>query len=156
MKVSNTPKILVFIIILFLLVAASCAPGNERFIDKPAGFWMGLWHGLICVITFIISLFSKTVRIYETTNTGGWYDFGFLFGACIALGSGGASSCKRKKPKRANEKEWDEIAEKVETKVKKGIQNWADESDKKEDEWKEIAKKVEEKIKRELQNWADK
>lgn len=55
----------------------------------PAGFWAGVWHGLICPITFIVSLFKPGVRIYETNNRGRWYDFGFLLGASSALGSGG-------------------------------------------------------------------
>ena len=41
-------------------------------------------------------------------------------------------------------------------KSRKGIQNWLDESAGKDKEWSEIAKKIEEKIKHELQNWADK
>lgn len=52
----------------------------------PAGFLAGLWHGLILPITFIISLFSMDVRIYETSNSGRWYDFGFLIGASSSLG----------------------------------------------------------------------
>jgi hypothetical protein len=156
MKTSVVSRILLITMLIILLLSAGCAPGNDRFVEKPAGFWSGLWHGLICVITFIISLFSKTVRMYETANTGGWYNFGFLLGAAITLSSGGASGCKKMRTKSANKKEWEEISEKVEAKVKKGIQNWADESDKKEDEWKEIGRKVEEKIKRELKNWADK
>jgi hypothetical protein len=64
---------------------------------KPAGFWAGLWHGLICPITFLVSLFKPGVRIYETNNRGRWYDFGFLIGASSALGSsGGAASEVRK------------------------------------------------------------
>jgi len=58
----------------------------------PAGFWAGLWHGLICPITFIVSLFNPGVRIYETHNRGRWYDFGFLLGASAALGSGGSQA----------------------------------------------------------------
>jgi hypothetical protein len=46
----------------------------------PAGFWVGLWHGMIAPITFFVSLFSDNVRIYETNNNGGWYDFGFMLG----------------------------------------------------------------------------
>ena len=57
---------------------------------RPAGFWAGLWHGLICPLTFIISLFTPRVRIYETNNRGRLYDFGFLIGASGALG--GSSS----------------------------------------------------------------
>ncbi|NOX20557.1 MAG: hypothetical protein GXO99_04765 [Nitrospirae bacterium] len=57
----------------------------------PAGFWAGIWHGLIAPITFIISLFNPNIRIYETNNKGRWYDFGFLIGASGSLGGGGAS-----------------------------------------------------------------
>jgi hypothetical protein len=46
----------------------------------PAGFWAGLWHGIIAPITFIVSLFSDNVRIYEKNNNGRWYDFGFMLG----------------------------------------------------------------------------
>ena len=56
----------------------------------PAGFWAGLWHGLIMPITFIVSLFNPNVRIYETNNNGKWYDFGFFIG--VAASFGGSSS----------------------------------------------------------------
>jgi hypothetical protein len=55
---------------------------------EPAGFWAGLWHGLILPITFFISLFNPGVGIYETNNNGGWYNFGFLLGASSSLGGG--------------------------------------------------------------------
>ena len=54
----------------------------------PAGFLAGLWHGLISPITFIVSLFNPNIRIYETRNSGRWYDFGFLIGASIIFGGG--------------------------------------------------------------------
>ena len=57
-----------------------------------AGFWLGLWHGIIVPITFIISLFSDTVGIYEVHNNGGWYDFGFVIGASVFLGGSGAGA----------------------------------------------------------------
>lgn len=47
---------------------------------KPAGFWVGLWHGIIAPVTFIISLFTKNVGFYEMHNNGKWYEFGFLLG----------------------------------------------------------------------------
>src|ERR1035438_9591703 len=40
---------------------------------KPAGFWGGLWHGIIAPITFLVSLFVSGVSIYETNNNGRWY-----------------------------------------------------------------------------------
>jgi hypothetical protein len=57
---------------------------------KPAGFWAGLWHGLIAPITFIVSLFDAGVRIYETNNNGRWYEFGFIIG--VFGTSGGSTS----------------------------------------------------------------
>jgi hypothetical protein len=84
---------------VLLLVLSACAAGPNAAADVPsaegdvAGFWLGLWHGVIIPITFIISLFSETVNIYEVHNNGGWYDFGFVIGAGVFLGgSGGAGA----------------------------------------------------------------
>jgi hypothetical protein len=143
-------------VLVLITIIAGCTAGPEsRFLDDPAGFWAGLWHGLICVITFIISLFSDSVRMYEVNNTGGWYDFGFILGACIALGGGGGAGWKKKRRKRTKDKEWEEIGKKVEEKVCKGIKEWLDESENKDDEWEEIGRKIEEKIKRKLRDWAE-
>jgi hypothetical protein len=46
----------------------------------PAGFWAGLWHGIIAPFVFFVSLWDNTVGIYETNNNGRWYEFGFLIG----------------------------------------------------------------------------
>ncbi len=46
----------------------------------PAGFWAGLWHGIIAPITLIVGLFYVNVRIYEKNNSGKLYVFGFLIG----------------------------------------------------------------------------
>jgi hypothetical protein len=143
--------------ILCILVAllGGCAAGpNSRFVDTPAGFWAGVWHGLICVITFIISLFSDGVRMYEVHNSGAWYDLGFILGACIAFGGSGGAGWKRKKSRSPREKEWEEIGVRVEEKVRKGIKEWLDESEKRED-WDEIARNIEEKIKKKLRDWAE-
>ncbi|MHB0928323.1 MAG: hypothetical protein ACYC3W_05285 [Candidatus Nanopelagicales bacterium] len=52
-----------------------------------AGFWPGLWEGLISPITFLVSLFNDKVGIYEVHNNGNWYNFGFMLGVSIALGA---------------------------------------------------------------------
>ncbi len=80
-----------FIIIIF----TSCAPGNAEFSTDPAGFWMGLWHGFISFFTFIISLFSDNVGIYEINNNGGWYNFGFILGVSIFFGGSSKGTCRR-------------------------------------------------------------
>jgi hypothetical protein len=96
---------LILIIVLTLLLAA-CAAGPNQFRNTPnedgdvAGFWKGLWHGLIAPITFIISLFNKNVTVFEVHNNGGWYTFGFLIGASIIFGgSGGGAACRSKRGK---------------------------------------------------------
>ena len=58
--------------------------------------------------------------------------------------------------KSEREKEWEEIGDKVEEKVRTGIKNWIKETEEDEKDWEEIGKKVEEKIKRELRDWAEK
>jgi hypothetical protein len=142
-------------IVMLLVMCTGCAPGTARYDVSPAGFWAGLWHGLIMIITFIIGLFSDSVRMYEPNNVGSLYDLGFLIGAIISLG-GFARGRRRKWRKKAlREKEWEQIGERVEEKVRAGIQKWLDESEEDEGEWQEIARKVEEKIKRELSGWSD-
>lgn len=47
---------------------------------KAAGFWVGLWHGIIAPLVFLVSLFNNKWGIYETNNNGAWYNFGFLLG----------------------------------------------------------------------------
>jgi hypothetical protein len=74
-------------------VLAVGGPGSRFQVPgaTPAGFWAGLWHGLISPITFLVSLFSPNVRIYETNNRGRWYDFGFILGVSGAFGGGGTT-----------------------------------------------------------------
>lgn len=90
--------------LLVVVVLLSCAPGNARWNQElaaghKAGFWAGLWHGLIIVITFIISLFNKTVGIYEVNNTGWHYNLGYLIGLLFSLGGGIRASTRRWKKK---------------------------------------------------------
>ena len=78
-----------------LLLLSSCAAGpNPTAAPGPeqAGFWLGLWHGIILPVTFVISLFTDTVSVYEVANRGNWYDFGFFLGVMIALGGGGRAA----------------------------------------------------------------
>lgn len=90
----NRSRVLLLgVLALAVLVLASCAagPNNVARVDAPeiAGFWQGVWHGLILPITFIVSLFTDDVSIYDVHNDGNWYDFGFVLGLTI-LSSGSA------------------------------------------------------------------
>jgi polyferredoxin len=75
-------------------ILAVAGPGSKYRLPGAgaAGFWAGLWHGLICPITFIVSLFNSNVRIYEVNNRGRWYDFGFILGASCAFGGSGSKA----------------------------------------------------------------
>lgn len=68
--------------VLVALTLVGCAAGVNPTAGGPgaAGFWLGLWHGFIAPIAFVVSLFNHTVGIYVVHNSGGWYDFGFLAG----------------------------------------------------------------------------
>lgn len=87
------------VVVLFL---AGCAPGGNPVAGADpgtdVGIFFGFWHGLISPITFIVSLFTEDVGIYEIHNNGGWYDFGFLLGASAAFGggAGGAYAGRRR------------------------------------------------------------
>jgi hypothetical protein len=83
------------LLITIALIVTSCAPGSENFSVEPAGFFMGLWHGFISLFTFIISLFSDNVEIYEANNNGGWYNFGFILGISLFYGGGSKGTCRR-------------------------------------------------------------
>jgi hypothetical protein len=85
-----------------VLVLGACAAGPNPAVDAgpdPAGFWLGLWQGLIAPITFVISLFTDDVSIYEVNNNGNWYDTGFVLGIACAFsgaGGGGAAASRRR------------------------------------------------------------
>ena len=91
-----------YAVLILGIVLSACAAGPNAAVGTPAeggdvaGFWMGLWHGVISPVTFVISLFNDGVNVYEIHNNGNWYNFGFVFGAvCLIGGSHGARSASR-------------------------------------------------------------
>ncbi len=88
------------VICILVIILAGCAPGPNKLVDtadpegEVAGFWLGLWQGIIAPVTFIISLFSDKVDIYEVHNNGGWYNFGFLLGVIIIFGGSGGGAAR--------------------------------------------------------------
>ena len=83
---------------LIVLVAA-CTATQPALNTPPSAetprFLLGLWHGMIAPITFVVSLFSEHVRVYAYPNAGRWYDFGFMLG--IGGFSGGIFAGSRKR-----------------------------------------------------------
>jgi hypothetical protein len=91
-------KVLVICValVLLLLTLSGCIPGDGANSEiKPAGFFMGIWHGWIAPISLIGSLFNKDLGIYEVYNKGFWYDFGYYM--AIVSGFGGLALSRRKK-----------------------------------------------------------
>jgi hypothetical protein len=92
------------LVLLAAIALTACAAGPNPELGSPApdgtvaGFWLGLWHGLIAPVTFVVSLFNSDVGIYEVHNNGGWYNFGFVFGlgALVGGGSSGGRAASRR------------------------------------------------------------
>ena len=99
---SKNSAVISLVFVLCILVLAGCTAGPNSAVHTAstdgniAGFWRGLWHGIIAPITFIISLFIKSVSFYEVHNNGGWYNLGFVLGAGMLCGGCSKSSKKNK------------------------------------------------------------
>lgn len=116
-------KKLVFILIAILLVTlTACAPGSSTELNQNdsqiklttpgpnpavgqpaedgqvAGLGTGLWHGLISVVTLIISFSNPETQMYEVHNTGSLYNLGYLLGIALLfmiIGYSGGSRRRR-------------------------------------------------------------
>ena len=77
-------------LLLLALLSACAATQSDAAVATAAttpGFWLGLWHGFIFPVAFIVSLFVPDVAVYAVPNNGGWYDFGYFVGI-VFLGVG--------------------------------------------------------------------
>jgi len=96
-------KTFAVLVMLSLVILAGCAPGANQSKgtasdhDGVAGFWLGLWHGFIAPIVFVVSLFKNNLGIYEIHNNGAWYNLGYLFGLACFFGGGGNQAARRRK-----------------------------------------------------------
>jgi len=93
---------LILMVIAAALLLSACAAGANPAAgtapegESVAGFWLGLWQGIISPIAFVVSLFNDGVNVYEVHNNGNWYNFGFIIGAVMLIGgSHGARSSGR-------------------------------------------------------------
>jgi hypothetical protein len=93
--------VLAVVLVAAMLLLAGCAAGANDVAAvgtaKLAGFWLGLWQGIISPITFIVSLFNHHVSIYEVHNNGGWYNFGFMLGVSMVFSGGSGSASRRRR-----------------------------------------------------------
>ena len=101
----RTALLVTGLVAVVVLGLAACAPGanDSTGVGGPdvAGFWLGLWQGLISPITFLLSLFNPDVNIYEVHNNGGWYNFGFMLGvSAVFSGAGGGGAARSRSSRR--------------------------------------------------------
>ena len=78
-----------------MLALAACAAHQSSATVAPQapGFLLGVWHGFIFPIAWIVSLFMHDVSVYAVPNNGGWYNFGYFIGI-VFLGVGSHGSRK--------------------------------------------------------------
>ena len=96
---------LAVLLLLVALLLAACAAGPNPGVSQTAGsagFWLGLWQGFITPVTFVISLFTDHVNIYEVHNNGNWYDFGYVLGLSVAFGGAGRSCAAAGRSRRSS------------------------------------------------------
>ena len=72
------------------LALAACAhrvASSVQHTPDTPGFLLGVWHGFIFPVAWVLSLFVQGVAVYAVPNQGGWYDFGYFIGI-VFLGVG--------------------------------------------------------------------
>ena len=77
------------------LTACLAQQGGSAVSPSGPGFLLGVWHGFIFPIAWIVSLFTDDIAVYAVPNNGGWYDFGYFVGICV-LGVGARSSKRQR------------------------------------------------------------
>jgi len=69
-----------------LALTACAATQSDAAVTQAAntpGFLLGVWHGFIFPVAWVVSLFMDKVAIYAVPNNGGWYDFGYFLGVVV-------------------------------------------------------------------------
>ncbi len=88
--------ILVLVIIITASLLSGCIPGDGKNTnDNKAGFFWGIWHGWLAPISLIISIFKDNISIYEVSNVGWLYDFGYYI--AVISGFGGVALSRKKR-----------------------------------------------------------
>jgi hypothetical protein len=67
------------------LTLSACTATQDSAAVAPTapGFLLGLWHGFIFPVAWVVSLFIDKVAVYAVPNNGGWYDFGYFLGIVV-------------------------------------------------------------------------
>jgi hypothetical protein len=65
------------------LTACAASQASDAVAPGSPGFLLGLWHGFIFPVAWVVSLFLPDVAVYAVPNNGGWYDFGYFLGIVV-------------------------------------------------------------------------
>jgi hypothetical protein len=72
------------LVLALVPVLAACATQvSSAVVADTPGFLLGLWHGFIFPVAWVLSLFMPEVALYAVPNNGGWYDFGYFLGIVV-------------------------------------------------------------------------
>ena len=86
-----------FTLLALALALTACVAQQSMGVIKPEapGFFLGVWHGFIFPVAFIVSIFTDQIAVYAVPNSGVWYDAGYFVGICF-LGVGARSSKRQR------------------------------------------------------------
>ena len=74
---------------LVMLLLNGCAyHGRPEDYANPYGFFSGIWHGLIFILSLIGFLFTSDIYIMGEPNTGLFYYVGFAIGFMCMISQG--------------------------------------------------------------------
>ncbi len=76
-------KKLIALAAVLALTACAATQQSDAVAPTGPGFLLGLWHGFIFPVAWVVSLFVPKVAIYAVPNNGGWYDFGYFLGIVV-------------------------------------------------------------------------
>jgi|SRR4051794_41512519 len=71
------------VVAMLSLTACAATQATDAVAPTAPGFLLGLWHGFIFPVAWVVSLFSSQVAVYAVPNNGGWYDFGYFLGIVV-------------------------------------------------------------------------
>jgi hypothetical protein len=86
--------VLLLVVLLLAVAVSGCAHQPPSALPGVPGFFSGLLHGLLILVSLVGSIFTD-VRVYAFPNSGFFYDLGFVIGASAILG-GGAHTARRR------------------------------------------------------------
>jgi hypothetical protein len=92
----SLPRLFAILTPAILLAACAAHQTPAAVAPQAPGFLLGVWHGFIFPVAWVLSLFMPDVSIYAVPNNGGWYDFGYFIGI-VFLGVGARSAKVRRR-----------------------------------------------------------